>query len=353
MRANPLAFFTIAAALLTPVPTWSQVILPGFNPSTVMSGDWLGIPIDRWWVELNQVSASTYIDGVSTQDKSSVVAPTPAQLNLHASTFQTLGSKVAASSSNTSATSVGSSASAIDKLVPDSTLTASTSYAIAAYWAVLHDSSSVTFDLKLTGTLNAVGSRTFGSNPSSAAVAAIAVGSLPDETTAAAYQLFANAGIDAHAEGNALLEELAHWPTTTQRNLATFGAQVNTAGTENSVDTRMSVTADGTRINCDPALASPCGAYFFYFNVFLFTGAVNGGVADFSHSLAVESFRTGSGPSQVFGSSPLSAVPEPSMAACLLLGLFGLVSRKALSRRFWGGRRGGFMPGVAGAQDST
>ncbi len=79
MRTDPLTFVTITAASIAPVPTWSRVIVPGFNPSTVMPGDWPGIPIGRWWVESIQSGADTYIDGVSTGAGANIVAPTPAQ----------------------------------------------------------------------------------------------------------------------------------------------------------------------------------------------------------------------------------------------------------------------------------
>jgi hypothetical protein len=279
---------------------------------------------------VNQTHADTFIDGVSTSNASYALAPTMAQLSAYSSTYQVQGSKQASASASTTATTLGAAASAIDALHPDSTLTAATSYALVSYWAVLPSSDAITFNFKLDGTLNVTGSRALGADASRAGVAMLALGSITDGTSASYQQVFANLGFSATAQGDAMLAQLAALPTTSQRNLATLGASATFSHNTETVDTTLQVTADGTRIDCDGALVPACGNYFYFVNLMLFTGAQNGGVADFSHTLAVTSVQTAQGTALPFSAQTLSPVPEPA-AAWLLLG--GLGSLAAYRRR--------------------
>ena len=51
-----------------------------------------------------------------------------------------------------------------------------------------------------------------------------------------------------------------------------------------TVDDTLHVVAEGTRIDCDPALAASCGKYVYFASLWLVTGAQNGAFVDFSHT---------------------------------------------------------------------
>ncbi|HET9642804.1 MAG TPA: PEP-CTERM sorting domain-containing protein, partial [Burkholderiaceae bacterium] len=80
-------------------------------------------------------------------------------------------------------------------------------------------------------------------------------------------------------------------------------------------------------------ISPACGRYFYMAGAFLFTGAQNGGFADFSHTLEITSVSVGDGAAQPF--EALSPVPEPASATLLavgMLGLFSIVTRRRLGR---------------------
>jgi len=322
-RRFRLASALTLSLLLQAGSALAQTSLPGAPPA---AGGLFGLTVGSWYVESHLVSAGTFIDGVDSDHSASHIAPT--LLAVDVADHQSLGSKSAAAAARVGATSLGTSAAAGDALHPDGTWTAAASYASVMYWAVLDGNAPLTFNLKLDGHLGVTGSRALGDDRSGAALAVFAQGSQRNFTTESQRALFSGAGIDIDAEGDALLTQFKAWPTTTQPQLATFGAQASVATPGVDVDTSLHVTAEGTRIDCDPGVSPVCGRYFYFLNVFMFTGAQNGGFADFSHTLQVDSFSLGGGAAQPF--LPQSPVPEPASTALMLLGGAALA---ALRRR--------------------
>jgi len=198
---GPAVFsLSIAAA----APAFADPATLGFLPSTVQPSDLFGLPVDRWFVELNQTSAFTAMDSVTDTRGLSYFAPNSAQLNLASESMQTLLSRQATARATTTATTLGTWASAVDALDAHSSFTASGAYAIQAYWAVLSDPTPVRFKLNLKGSLHVTGSRVGGEDSSAAAVAMYAQGSL-NELNPDYSQPFKNIGVDTNTEGDALL----------------------------------------------------------------------------------------------------------------------------------------------------
>lgn len=135
----------------------AQAAAPGFIPSVVQPSDLYGIPVGRWYVELNRTRADTFIDGTVTTDGVAAMAPTGTQLNASSITSEAVRSKQASAAASITASTLGAYAAAVDRLYPDSTRTASTSYAQMVYWAVLPSCESITFNLALDGSLNECG----------------------------------------------------------------------------------------------------------------------------------------------------------------------------------------------------
>lgn len=119
-------------------------------------------------------------------------------------------------------------------------------------------------------------------------------------------------------DGSFSIEPFAAWPTTSQRNLATFGSLATVAKPSQALDAKFSVTADGTLIDCAAGLAPACGNGYFFFAVCLMTGAENSGLADVSPGLNVDALRGASGAPLAFAPSAIRAVPEPGSGASLL-----------------------------------
>lgn len=289
-----------------------------------------GLTPGQWFVGSNQVSASTLIDGIESGKDAFHIAPRPTELAMDVKDGQTQGSKSATAFARVGPNSLGTAVGASDPLNPDSTFTGALAQASLLYVAVLDNPVSVRFELKLDGQLDVNGSRSLGSDRSSASLAMFAWGSQSNGTTEQQRALFANAGIDIDAEGDAMLAQLQAWPTSTQAHLATLGAQATTSSPHVTVDETLHVTAEGTRIDCDVSVAPICGRYVYYVGVSLFTLAQNGGFADFSHTLQVSSFSIDGGAAQAF--APTSPVPEPASALLMLIGGAALLARRRRAR---------------------
>lgn len=328
LRASQLALatFSTLAALAFQGGAQAQVTLPSLPLGNPDPASDYGTLLNQWYVSFNRVNASTFIDGALTNNGNERLFPSPDALARTAETFQTVGNKTATASSRVSATSMGAAATAIDPIEPTSTRTVGISYSALSYWAVLDRNVPVTFDLKLDGTLRTTGDRSAGADASGAAVAVLAHGSEANFNNASQAALFGAAGIDVNAEGEALLAQLSTLRPSTQTHLDAFGAQSDRSSSGVDVNTMLHVTASGTEIHCDTPVSPACGRYFYFMGVFLFTGAQNGGLADFSHTLSVSSFSVNGAAAQPF--LPTSPVPEPASALLLAAGLIGLRLRR-------------------------
>jgi len=323
-RPLPLALCAAAATLLS-LPATAQVTLPG-GPVTAGPESFYGLLLNQWYVAGNHVNASTFIDGASGSQGGFLSFPTPATLSRTAEASQSSGNKLASSAAAVSSTRLGAFASAGAPLEPMATWAGATAYSLVSYWAVLDRDAPVRFDLHLDGLLSTTGGRLSGPDASGAAVAVLAHGSETNPSNASQAALFARAGIDVNAEGDALLQQLSTLSPSTQTHLDAFGAQSDAMHPSMNIDTDLHVTARGTRIDCDGSEPAPvsaaCGRYVYFMNVFLFTGAQNGGIADFSHTLQVTGLSIDGAATQPF--QALSPVPEPASAALLLCGLAAL-----------------------------
>lgn len=319
----------VAAATLATAPARADTTLPPLPLGTPGLSNLYGLELNQWFVFANLPSAGTYIDGSTTQEGALQPFPLGSELSRQAQTSQASGSKLASAFARVSATGVGASASARDPLDPASSWTGAASYAMVSYAAVLDRNTSVRFDLKLDGQLRTLGERAIGPDASGAAVAALAYGSQAEMTNESQRAVFEAAGLSPDAGGDVLLQQLSTLKSSTQTHLDAFGAQADTAHPWTDVDTTLHVTAQGTEVKCDGSFSSPaCGRYFYLFNVLLFTGAQNGGLADFSHSLQVSAISVDGGAALPF--QAVSAVPEPSTALLWAAGVCGLLVRRRL-----------------------
>lgn len=330
LRSLPLALF----AALLPGLAAAQATVPTPPLGDPTPASLYGALLNQWYVGINHVSAGTFIDGATTLNGGIAALPTPAELARSADTAQTQGSKQASAAASVTSTSLGAYSLARDPMDSASTWTGALAYSIVSYWAVLDSPAPVRFDLKLSGTLATSGDRSLDADASGAAVAALAYGSQANPTNESQAALFGAAGFSWLAEGDVLLHELSTLKSSTQTHLDTFGAQSDTAHRAIDVDTELHVTASGTEIKCngtEPAAVQPlCGRYSYFMNVMLFTGAQNGGLADFSHTLGVVSLSVGGGAAQPLNA--ISPVPEPATAPMLALGVAGLLAAAARRR---------------------
>lgn len=152
---------------------------------------------------------------------------------------------------------------------------------------------SAVLDLHLSGTLRVNGPRSgVLPLPSRAAVAAYALGSTSDGDLAGRARLFRQLGLAQELEGEALLAQLRAWPCSGQPQLQTFGARTGAHMQDLVIEQQLSVQADshclGPEDGVDPSLY---GRHRLSFELFLFTEAQNGAVADFSPGLSLEALH--------------------------------------------------------------
>lgn len=321
LRLAALSLSLVAA--FAAAPARADVTPPSLPLGMPALPNLYGLELNQWFVYANHVSAGTYIDGSITQDGGLTYFPSASELSRSGITSQVFGGKQATAFARVAPDSLGSSASAHDALSPTSTLTGAVGYSMVSYMAVLDTNASIQFNLKLDGQLRTLGDRVSSPDGSGAAVAALAYGSQPDISTESQLAVFQAAGLTPYADGDLLVQELSALKSSTQAHLDAFGAQTDTVITSTDVDTTLHVTADGTRLDCDASVISPaCGRYFYMLNLVLFTGARNGGQADFLHSLEVSSYSINGGPAQAFAAA--SPVPEPASASLLVAGLLAV-----------------------------
>ncbi|MBW8847725.1 MAG: PEP-CTERM sorting domain-containing protein [Burkholderiales bacterium] len=333
MPLSRLAVLTLSlTAALAHQAASADALLPPFALGVPNASNLYGLELNQWFAISNEVTAGTIIDGALSQHGGPLSLPSAAQLSRQAEDSQAANGKLASAFARVGANSLGASASAGAPLEPMSTGSVAVGHSFVGYWAVLDQDTSIHFDLKLDGQLGTTGDRATGTDRSGAAVTALVSGSEANFTTESQYALLKTAGLDAFAVGgDALLQQLITAKSSTQTHLDVFGAQSDTMTRALDVDTTLHVTANGTRIDCDTPISPACGRYFYMVGAFLFTGAQNGGLADFSHTLAITSVSVGNGAAQPF--TALSPVPEPASAAMLLTGLLGLGGFVARRRR--------------------
>lgn len=318
--AASFTFPASAASLVTP-PSLGAPDLPNLY----------GMELNQWFVLGNSVFAGTLIDGVLSRSGSTEYFPTPSLLSRSTDDFQISGGKMASSFARVGPYIAGSSASAGAPLEPLSTGSIAVSHATVGYWAVLDADTTITFDLKLDGHMGTTGDRALGADRSGAAVTALALGTQANYSAEGSYAFLQKAGLGAfEVGGDPLLQELITAHSSTQEHLDVFAAQSDTMHRALDVDTTLHVSAKGTRIDCDPALSPACGRYFYGMTVFLFTGAQNGGLADFSHTMEITGLSIGGAPTQPFNA--ISAVPEPAPALLLAAGLAAFALRRRQRR---------------------
>jgi hypothetical protein len=334
LTATPAVGLSLLALTLS-LPATAQTALPGLTLGTPDPASFYGALLNQWYVAATQVSAGTLIDGTPTQSGSFGLFPAPGSLAGLAESQQQQGGKAASALGSLSATKLGAAATAAAALDPQATGMVAVGYSMLSYWAVLDQDVTVRFSLPLEGRLTTTGNRSLGPDASLSGVVAWAHGSQTNPTNAGQAALFANAGIDVNAEGEALLRQLATVQPSTQTHLAVFGAQADTLHPTVDVNSTLEVTAQGTRIDCTVPIPGPlsaiCGRYFYFMNVALFTGAQNGAQADFSHTLSVASYSIDGATAQPFNA--VSVVPEPGPAPLFGLGLAGLAALRWQRRR--------------------
>lgn len=179
---------------------------------------------------------------------------------------------------------------------------------------------SAVLDLHLSGTLRVSGPRSgVLPLPSRAAVAAYALGSTRDGDLAGRARLFRQLGLAQELEGEALLAQLRAWPSSSQPQLQTFGARAGAHMQDLVIEQQLSVQADshclGPEDGVEPSLY---GRHRLSFELFLFTEAQNGAVADFSPGLSLEALHLPEDCALSFepgAELPVHALREPELAA--------------------------------------
>ena len=307
----------------------AQVVVPSFPNTSPIPSTFAGLVTDQWYVGGNQTIANSLVDATATsvQNRS---ASTLGSLAAASAVASAPGVKTAAASASVDATTLRVGATSANTS-PTDTLSAATAISELTFAIFRNSSDPITLDLHLTGTLSVSGQRSIlGTDPSRAGVAVSALGSIANGTSADYSGLYTNVGIDPNLTGSAALAQFAAWPTTTQRNLATFGALATASPTQifQQVDTHFSVTADPSRADCGTTpVWAVCGSNVYWFHLFVLGGAQNGAVADLTHTLKVDDIRILGGNPIVFTPGQeiqVLSVPEPSSVCLLIAGLVAI-----------------------------
>ena len=317
----------VALALASP-GAQAQLAPPDLSAVPLFSPD---IAVNQWYVTGTTASAFAGVDLLS--DGRTVWGTGTSGINVSASgSLADLLGKSASAESRASATSLGAIASS-HNLEPGDTLSGATAWANVSYMTVLDTPGTVSLDFRLSGRLSIDGGRSAAmTDPTRSAVAVYVMGAAPDMTTESVNAMFTSVGIDPMATDTALITQAAHWPVSSQPNLATYGQALDSLSVSNvaEVDTHLTVQSQGAYIDCHGLSPAPavCGKYLYQFWGVMMTGAENGAVADFSHTLEATALHLPGGATLGFSDGQaiavISSVPEPASAALMLAGL-GLV----------------------------
>lgn len=337
----------LAASLLaTALPAAAQLVpaLPdlGSQPSPSV----LQLQPGFWYVNSSSTAAGTLIDAASVTDAHRAQLGDASALAASSLASDSSLDQTARASATLTAKTLGVAAAA-GGISTGSSLAAATAYSVIEYRAFLNTPGAIRLELLLDGNLTVTGNRSASDPlPSRAGVAVSALGlpagaitGGPDVLT----NLYKSVGIaDPLAEGDALLAQLITWPSTPAlgqpgytRNLATFGKRRYEDALDNGalITQGLTVFSDGNLVECPAGVVAPiCGTYLHEFVLFLFNGAQNGGIADFSHTLAPLGLELPSGATLSFAAGQdiplLAAVPEPGTWAMALAGMGALALRR-------------------------
>lgn len=186
---------------------------------------------------------------------------------------------------------------------------------------------SAVLDLQLSGTLRVSGARS-GVLPlaSRAAVAAYALGSTAEGEAQGRARLFRQLGLRPDLEGESLLAQLRAWPSSSLDQLQTFGARACAHMQDLVIEQTLSVPADSHCLGPEDGVAPELyGRHRLSVELFLFTEAQNGAVADFSPGLSLTALHLPEDCALSF--EPGAELPVHALRSLEPRGLGGLLAR--------------------------
>lgn len=195
----------------------------------------------------------------------------------------------------------------------------------AHYFTLMEQGGAITIDLRLTGSLVQDGS--VFPEPSVAGVYATAVGLGP----VPAWQGPETWAVDGLIP---IMSDIDH-PQMQAHSQVLIAGDFERGNHEAVIDRSFSVTAIGLAFPCGGLNNQLCGKYLYAFDLSLYAGTLNGGTADFGHTLEITAIHLSEGMSLTFDPGQAvpvitSSVPEGS---AVLLGASGLLVMGLIRRK--------------------